>query len=125
MGSRWKGRESYWRGVLEQQAQSGLSVANFCRQESISAPSFYIWRKKLAAWDTAGGGTQEANSGARQASSTDRAIARLLPVHIESLESPTPVRILLPQGVSIDAPSNIPQSELAELLRALGEARLC
>jgi len=31
---------------------SGLSVRQFCRQEGLSEPSFYSWRKKLSKFDT-------------------------------------------------------------------------
>ena len=41
-------REQYWQGVIDHQATSGLSIAAFCRQESISPPSFYQWRRRLS-----------------------------------------------------------------------------
>jgi hypothetical protein len=37
-----------WRRRLDRQARSGLSVAEFCRREKVSQPSFYQWRKRLA-----------------------------------------------------------------------------
>lgn len=45
-------REQYWRGVMERQLASGVSIAEFCRQESISPPSFYQWRKRLRSRDS-------------------------------------------------------------------------
>lgn len=36
-----------WRGVIESQAESGLSVAEFCRRHDVSPASFYAWRKRL------------------------------------------------------------------------------
>ena len=44
-----------WRKILEKQARSGLTVAEFCRREELSQASFYQWRKKLRA--------EEPNSG--------------------------------------------------------------
>lgn len=41
--------ELAWRERLERQRRSGLSVAAFCRRERVSQPSFYQWRKRLAA----------------------------------------------------------------------------
>ena len=41
--------ELAWRERLERQRRSGLSVAAFCRRERVSQPSFYHWRKRLAA----------------------------------------------------------------------------
>jgi len=43
--------ELAWRERLERQRRSGLSVAAFCRRERVSPPSFYHWRKRLAAAD--------------------------------------------------------------------------
>ncbi len=36
-----------WERLLAEQAGSGLSVAEFCRRNDVSAASFYQWRKKL------------------------------------------------------------------------------
>lgn len=119
MGSRRKDRELHWLGVLEQQAESGLSVASFCRQQSISAPSFHAWRRKLKERDV------EARQGNRQPGAKAISAAGLLPVRIESSAPATSVRILLPQGVAIDIPSSINHSALSNLLRALGEAHRC
>ena len=38
-----------WRVVVRRQAESGVSVRKFCVAEGISEPSFYKWRKRLAA----------------------------------------------------------------------------
>jgi hypothetical protein len=40
-------KEAAWRSRLQRHAQSGKSVAAFCRDESVSTASFYIWRTKL------------------------------------------------------------------------------
>ena len=44
-------KEQFWRLVLDEQAKSGLTVRAFCRQEGISEPSFYAWRRELAVRD--------------------------------------------------------------------------
>ena len=38
-----------WRRLVTQHASSGLSVAEFCRRQDVSQPSFYQWRKRLRA----------------------------------------------------------------------------
>ena len=40
-----------WRSRLLRHAQSGKSIAAFCRDESVSTARFHIWRAKLAAAD--------------------------------------------------------------------------
>ena len=36
-----------WAERLARQRRSGWSIAEFCRRERISPPSFYSWRKRL------------------------------------------------------------------------------
>ncbi|MEQ8784650.1 MAG: transposase [Pirellulaceae bacterium] len=38
-----------WRELLRRQAESGWSVAEFCRRRDVSEASFYQWRKRLRA----------------------------------------------------------------------------
>lgn len=45
----WKQRgEHEWRALLARFGWSGLSIADFCRHESISVASFYRWRRLLS-----------------------------------------------------------------------------
>ena len=40
-------RELRWRKIVNRQAESGLSIREFCANEEGSQPSFYAWRKKF------------------------------------------------------------------------------
>jgi hypothetical protein len=42
-------RQQWWRQLVAQQEQSGLSIRAFCQQHRTSEHSFYQWRKRLAA----------------------------------------------------------------------------
>jgi len=42
-------RRQWWRQLVTQQEQSGVSVRAFCQQHRTSEHSFYQWRKRLAA----------------------------------------------------------------------------
>lgn len=44
-------KEAFWRGVLGRFDRSGLSVRGFCRQENITEPAFYAWRRIVAERD--------------------------------------------------------------------------
>jgi len=37
-----------WQQIFEHQVASGLQIATFCKQHSITPSSFYAWRKRLA-----------------------------------------------------------------------------
>jgi transposase-like protein len=118
MGHARQDREEYWRGVLERQAKSGLGVADFCRQESVSAPSFYFWRRRLQEQEAPG--NQQMSRAATVVSSR-----QLLPVHLESAVPSAAVRILLPQGIWLETSTRIDDRRLTDLLRAVREASGC
>ena len=44
-------KRAYWRGVLERQRESGLSVRQFCREQRVSEASFHSWKRKIAGHD--------------------------------------------------------------------------
>jgi hypothetical protein len=46
-------REQFWRAMVGRWQGSGLSVRAFCQRHRLSQPSFYWWRRTLAARDTA------------------------------------------------------------------------
>lgn len=46
-------KEREWRAIVERWAGSGMSVRAFCRARGLSEPSFYAWRRTLAARDRA------------------------------------------------------------------------
>jgi len=39
--------QSDWQELIERQKRSGLKVAEFCRQEGVTAASLYVWRSRL------------------------------------------------------------------------------
>jgi transposase len=41
-------KEHFWRDVVTRWRRGGLSVRAFCARESLSEPSFYVWRRELA-----------------------------------------------------------------------------
>lgn len=40
-------KASRWQEALERQAESGVSIRQFCEAAGLSEQSFYFWRKKL------------------------------------------------------------------------------
>lgn len=44
-----RGRElaAYYRGLLLEQSKSGRSVSEFAREVGVSAPTLYLWRRRL------------------------------------------------------------------------------
>jgi len=40
-------REERWRGILRRQADSGVSIRQFCCDHRLAESSFYFWRREL------------------------------------------------------------------------------
>ncbi len=92
---------SEWRERLRRFEIAGTSIARFCRDERVSQPSFFAWRKRL---------TSEA-----------RRESEFAAVRIVGGES---VRVLLPCGATIEIPGGDEQAirvVIDALLSAGGE----
>jgi hypothetical protein len=46
-GKKKSTKELYWLELVARQADSGLSIRQFCAEVGVSEPSFYAWRRKL------------------------------------------------------------------------------
>jgi len=86
-----------WRQRFRRFGESRLTVAAFCREEGVSAPSFYHWRKRLAERD-------------RQGVSAKRVGESFVPVRLTTALAPPhatpPVEIHLPNGVRVCVPGD-------------------
>ena len=43
---------SLWQSHIDAQAVSGLSIATYCKEQQVSAQSFYQWKRKLQTEDS-------------------------------------------------------------------------
>ena len=96
-----------WRDRLRRFARSQLSVAEFCRREQVSAPSFYQWRKRLA-------GTVDDGQDAAH-----RTPATFLPVQLTAARG---LQAAFPNGATLSLPANDP-ALLRLSIAAIAEAR--
>lgn len=46
--SRNEQREQFWQRIVSEYPRSGMSVVAWCGEHGVSAPSFYVWRQRLA-----------------------------------------------------------------------------
>jgi hypothetical protein len=42
-------RVTYWQGLVQEQAQSGINAAAFCKDHQINLQRFYTWRRRFNA----------------------------------------------------------------------------
>ncbi|MFQ5917589.1 MAG: hypothetical protein ACE5I0_07250 [Candidatus Binatia bacterium] len=40
-------RRSYWKAIVDEQIQSGLSAPSFCREHHLKVSQFYWWRRRF------------------------------------------------------------------------------
>ena len=89
--------EVVWRRRMEKFRRGGLTVAEFCRQEGVSNPSFYQWRKRLEQGQQQS--EQRRRSGKQSATTGDGKpflAVRVPSSAIAEIEFPNGVRIRVP-----------------------------
>jgi hypothetical protein len=79
-----------WRRRLARFRESQLSVTAFCRQEGVSPPSFYAWRKRLHAAARPQGVGESTPNGFRP--------VRLLPMSGVSVQLTGGTQLIVPTG---------------------------
>ncbi len=74
------GKAAAWRRRVRRFERAGVTVERFCREEGVSASSFYRWRKLLAERsETRSGGEHVPAFQAVRVTAGDAAVAILLP----------------------------------------------
>lgn len=96
-------KERFWRRVIDGFDASRHTVRSWCAEQGVSEPSFYAWRRELAARDC----------------KPQVSAVRLLPVEIAASE-PAMIAIELSDGLRL----SVPLEHLHEVLEVL-ERRRC
>jgi transposase len=94
-----------WVERLDRFARSGLSPAQFCANEGVSLPSFYSWKRRLAA------------DGTTESVPNPRPGPRLLPV---CLPASAPLELVLPGGAVLRIGPGCDLAWLRSVVEALG-----
>ena len=95
-----------WAQRLSRFDSSGLSVLDFCRAEAISAPSFYYWKRRLAA----------------PAESPACSVPDFLPVRLASAPA---VELVLPGGATLRLSPGCDLAFVRSLIDALAGGGPC
>ena len=126
-GIRQENKEQHWRGHLAAWQGGGLSIRAYCRQQGLSEPSFYFWRRELLRRDhqacsTTRGATAQRSATVRQTATAQRsASATWMPLAVSQPGSPT-VEVHLPEGTVLRIPADVAASTWDSLLTALRRA---
>jgi len=103
-GKRDVKKESFWRGAIRQQADSGISVRRWCRKQGLKEASFYWWRRELA-----------------QRDAKPRSMS-LVPVHVTGdgpKEGDPRIEIVLTDGRRVSLHGSVDRQTLADVLAVL------
>ncbi len=135
-------RTVFWRELIGRQAESGVTVDEFCRRQQVSVSSFYDWRRRLAGAAQRRGaaeptGTTQPKRSAEQASlgkparSARPATPRFLPVRVAAVAlkngSPSPqpaVELERADGIRIRVFDGAQRQTISDVLAALDGVRL-
>jgi transposase-like protein len=105
-------QRQFWQMVLETFKTSGLSVRQFCKQEGLSEPSFYSWRKRLS--------VPQKSGPAKEPTPSDSFIQVSVPA-----AKPGALELILASGHKLHIPSDIDPVFLTGVLSAVKQAKLC
>lgn len=106
-------QRQFWQMVLETFQSSGLSIRQFCRQEGLSAASFYSWRKRLTKAD-------EPKADTEKASPSESFIQVTLPT-----DKPGGLELVLTSGNILKISVGTDRKTLTDVLSILQQAQLC
>src|SRR4051794_20243302 len=104
-------RRAFWSELIEQSRQSGLSVAEFCKQADVSTASFYLWQRKLHG-PLAGPATRPTPARSPKAASAELVPVRFvaegltnqpLAAEVLEIELPGAIRLRVPPGCVPDS----------------------
>lgn len=96
-----------WVDRLARYRSSGQTVAQFCAAEGVSIPSFYVWKRTLAADPvTLGIGPT------------------LVPIRLTPSPATAGIELALPSGAVLRFPIDTPTVRVAEIVTAI-EGRAC
>ncbi len=101
-------QEAAWRDAIRRQAQSGLSVREFCRRHRLNEPSFYEWRRTYQKRDQ------------RRLEPTPAFVPLVVTAERPARSDAEPGMVLeLRGGRCLRLPGSMPVDRIVELLRAL------
>lgn len=110
-------KEAPWRGHVQRQSCSGLSIRGYCREQELSEASFYLWRRELQvrdldrpplelATDPVNGSPAAKHSG-------------LVSVDVVGLSSPQTIDVVLASGVVIRVREDVESAALERVLKVV------
>jgi len=123
MSKRSEEKRTYWRGMLDRQAASGLSVRQFCREEQVSEASFHSWKRKLTLGDRPA--KKSSDKGGQKRPATAKPVTKqadhpavFIPVRLSPVANDL-LEIVHPRGHVVRLPAVFEEVSLRQVLNVL------
>jgi transposase-like protein len=110
-------KAAFWRRVVARWRRSQLTVRDFCRQEQLSEPSFYAWRRTLA--------ERADSTPPRERRTTRQSAPFFVPLRVAAeanASTPPPLEIVLGRGRVVRVPPGFDAATLRQTLAVLEDA---
>jgi len=110
-------KERFWREVIRRQRRSGQSVRGFCRDEALSEPLFYAWRRELKRR----GGKRQVRHSQRPPASPPARRPAFVAVRLAAGTGPMAagaIELALPGGGVLRLPSSMEPAAIAAIVNA-------
>jgi hypothetical protein len=118
-------KERFWQGAVRRQRQSGQSIRDYCRENALSEPSFYAWRRELRRR-----GIRPANRRRRRPGLSRggrRGAVAFVPLRVAAEIGPAcgmaAVELALPSGAVLRWPAGVEPAAAAALVSAWERSR--
>ena len=105
-------QQQFWQMAIETWQSSGLSIRQFCKQEGLSEPSFYSWRKRLS--------NPQKSGVSKGRPEPEQFIQVSMPT-----AKPGALELVLASGHTLRIPRDIDSQVLTDVLSAVKQAKLC
>ena len=110
-------KERFWRDAIRQQRRSGRSIRDYCRDQGLSEPSFYGWRRELVRR-----GVRRAKRAPRRAAKRPAFVSVTLAPGGASSGSAS-IECLLPSGVVLRLPVTMDPAMIAAVVTSWEQSR--
>ena len=97
-----------WVERLERFGRANQTVAAFCAAESVSVPSFHVWKRTLAS----------------AATTPDTVMPSLIPIRLTASPAGPPIEVVFPSGTVLRFPVDARPDVIAAVVHAV-EGRPC
>jgi hypothetical protein len=114
-------RREWWRRQIQRQQNSGLTVAEFCRQLGYNATTFYYWKKRLHRAPSAVFSPNSPAYGSRRPAPAHDAAPRFVPISILDPVQHTCLEIELTNACVVRLQGHVDPKLLRAAIRAAGQ----